>query len=236
MYMATSRRLLASLVLLIAAAAPLQAQSLRFVPRTGGYGALQLGGGNFTFGCESLCVERELGASHGALLLGAHIGQRLRLEGGIHIQKNRDEASDLFTYTAGAAVYLVGNLHVRGAAAWYRASVQDTNGTFEGNGGPGFLAGAGYDLFISGRLHLTPYVQYSSGSISNVERTAGGAGTTPGDVRSLSFGVGLSFMSRTWECTTAAGERIRVTRRNAQRFLSCLNEVEARYGRTRYKR
>lgn len=228
------------LALLAAAAPAARAQTLQYLPRTGGYAALAIGGGNFTFGCDSLCAERELGSSHMSLLLGRHFGRRMRIELGAHIQKNRDEASDMSYFSAGAAVYLTGNLHLRGAATFYRPSIQDTGGTFEGSGGPGFLVGGGYDVRLLGRLYVSPFVQYSSGSMSSAERTVPGGGaplTTPADMHTMSFGVTLAIIPGNYRCTTASGERIWLSRGNRASFIQCLNAVEARIGRrTGFKR
>jgi len=231
------KKLCYSLALLAAAAAAaapsVSAQDLRYQYRTAGYWGIGLAGGNFKLTCDSGCPGHQLSSSGATLNIGIHISPRVRLEAGAQYQSNRDSASNAFGGSLGAAVYLVGGLHVRGAATYLRASVEDALGTTEGTGGPGFLVGAGYDLRLGRRFALTPYVNFTSGSISKLSRTAPGgvAATTAGTLRSLNFGVALSFMRGDWECTTAAGERVRVTPRHRSRALACLQEFVARGGR-----
>jgi hypothetical protein len=213
----------------LAAATRLNAQHLELVRASGAYSALGLGGGNFKLTCDSGCTGDQLSASDIVLLLGRQFGARLRAEVGAHFQRNTDQSSDVFTGSAGMAFYLVGNLYVRGAATYVRVSVEDTSGTFEGTGGPGFSVGAGYELFLGDRMALTPYVNFASASLSKIDRTVPGGTTvtTAGTVHALNFGVSLGRSSRADVCVTAAGERIRLSRANRNRYLSCWSEWAA---------
>jgi hypothetical protein len=220
-------------LLAAAAAAPLRAQTVFFEHRTGGYAALGLGAGSFTLSCDSACGGNKLSTSAGSLILGRHFSQRVRGELGFHYQSNRDSASNVFTGQLGAAVYLIGNLYVRGGATYQRVSVEQASGTYEGSGGPGFTVGAGYDLYLGKTFAVTPFVNYASASISKIDisHVGGGTGMTGATITSLNFGVAASFIRGTWICVNAAGQRIRVTRSNRTAATSCLLEVEQRIGR-----
>ena len=212
-------------------AVPLAAQSVYYQHRTGGYSLLGFGGGNFTLTCDSACGSNKLTTAGASLILGRHFSPRLRGELGFHYQSNRDSASNVFTGQLGVAVYLVGNLYVRGGAAYQRVSVEQAAGTFEGSGGPGYSVGAGYDLYLGRSFAVTPYVNYGGSSISTIDITTGGGGSTAGTVKALNFGVSASFIRGTWICITASGQRIRVIPRNRAIAMACLNEVERRIGR-----
>lgn len=223
-----ARVLLAAAALpLLAAAAP--AQSLRYLNRSGGYGTIGYGGGNFDLACDSGCVGGRQSSSGAQLMLGRHVSQRLRLELGFNYQSNRETASNLFRASLGGAYYLLGGLHVRGAATYQRLNVEETGGTFEANGGPGFLVGAGWDWYFKRTWALTPYVSFSSASLSSITMTNGTA-TTSGRVTSLNVGVSVGRVGGVFECTSGSGSTVRLTRRNRIPFLGCLNEVEQRYG------
>jgi hypothetical protein len=214
----------------LAVATPVRAQHVELGRASGAYSALGLGGGNFKLTCDSGCTGNQLTASDLSLLVGRHFGSRLRAEVGAHFQRNTDQSSDVFTGSAGMAFYLVGNLYVRGAATYVRVSVEDTSGTFEGTGGPGFSVGAGYELFLGDRMALTPYVNYASASLSKIDRTVPGGTTvtTAGTVHALNFGVSLGRSSRDYNvCVTAAGERTRLSAANRARYQSCLAEWAA---------
>jgi hypothetical protein len=219
------------MVVLLLAAGPMAgtalAQELAFLRRTAGYGAFGLGGGNFTLDCAAGCPG-ELSARGFNFELGRHFSQRWRLDFGAAMQSNSgdDVTSRLTMLSVGSSIYLVGGLHVRGAGTWMSAQ-SDSVSSIEHRGGPGYLVGAGYDLHFARTFALTPYVNLASGT---VKPSGGGAG---GDitVTSLNFGVNLSSIRGVWECTTAAGERVRVTRGNRTRALACLNAVAQRLGR-----
>ena len=221
------------------ATAAVQAQSLAFVRRTGGYASLGFGGGNFKLKCDSGCVGDQLSASDLELVLGRNFGRRggraparLRAEIIFHVQSNREQSSDVFSASAGAAFYLVDNLYVRGGVAYARPSTEDATGAYQG-GGLGFQAGAAYDFPVGRNLALSPYVAFRSASISHLDASAvgGATGTTKGSLRALSFGVALTGVRGTWWCTTQSGTQVKVTRRNRAAALSCLAEVERRFSR-----
>ena len=136
----------------------------------------------------------------------------------------------MFAASAGVAVYVVGNFHVRAGVAYFHTSVEDSTGSYDGKGSPGILAGAGYDLYLGRAFALTPYVTFLTGTLSHLDRTPLGSPTisTSGKVRAVNFGVSASFIRGTWWCTTTAGERVKVTRGNRQRALACLQQVEDR--------
>jgi len=221
------------------AAAPLGAQELAFVRRTVGYAALGIGGGNFKLSCDSGCIGKQLSANDLALVLGHNFGRRgdraparLRAELIFHFQRNSEFSSDLFTASAGASFYLVNNLYIRGGAAYARPSTEEVGGAYQG-GGLGFQAGAGYDFHFARTYALSPYVTFTSASISHLEATAvgGASGTTSGKLRALNFGVTLTRVIGTWWCTTQSGTQVKVTRRNRAAAMACLAEVERRYSR-----
>jgi len=216
-------------------AAPLAAQTLHFQRRTGGYALLGFGGGNFTLTCDSGCGSNKLSAADASLILGRHFNPRLRGELGFHYQSNRDSSSNVFTAQLGAAFYLISNLYARGGVTYNRVSVEQTSGTYDGSGGPGFTVGAGYDLYLSHTFAITPFVNYASGKISTIDiAQLGGVsgGTTGGTLKTLNFGVSASIIRGTWICTTASGQRVRVVPGNRSAALACLNEVERRTGQS----
>jgi hypothetical protein len=219
--------LLASLAAV--AVAPAAAQSVYFRHRTGGYSALGFGGGNFTLTCDSACGNNKLSSAGASLMLGRHFSQRLRAELGFQYQSNRDSSSNAFSAQLGVAVYLVGNLFARGGVAYHRVNVEQTSGSYDGSGGPGFSVGAGYDLYLGHIFALTPYVNYTTGKISTITIAAGG--TTGGTLKTLNFGVAASLIRGTWICVTASGQEVRVTPGNRAAAMACLNEVERRIGR-----
>jgi len=226
--------LLASLAATLIAA-PLAAQSLHFQRRTGGYALLGVGGGNFTLTCDTGCGSNKLSAADATLILGHHFNPRLRGELGFHYQSNRDSSSNVFTAQAGVAVYLVGQLYARGGVTYHRVSVEQTSGTYDGSGGPGFTVGAGYDLYLGRTFAITPFANYATGSISTINiAQLGGVtgGTTGGTLKTLNFGVAASIIRGTWICTTASGQRVRVVPGNRTAALACLNEVERRTGQS----
>lgn len=232
----TSRRV-AFLVLAAAlSAAPLAAQRVYLQRRTGGYGALGFGGGNFTLDCDSLCGNNKLSSAGGALFLGRHINPRLRIELGLMYQSNRDSASNVSTAQVGAAFYPVSNLYVRGGVAWHRTSVEQASGTYDGSGGPGYSVGAGFDMYLGRIFALTPYVNYSSGAISKLDVSGGAGVTTGGTMKTMNFGVMASWIRSTYICVTASGEHIRVEPKHRQAALACLAEVERRIGPQNIKR
>jgi hypothetical protein len=207
------------------------AQTLEMVRGPGGYGAFGLGGGSFKLTCDSGCTGNNLSGSDVALMFGRQLGGRVRAELGIHVLRNSATSSTLLVGSAGAAVYLLGNLYVRGGATYLRADVEDSSRTFKGNGGPGFTVGAGYEFFLGDQLALTPYVNYASGTISKLDRTvaAVASGTVSGSASALNFGLTIGRSARRpYVCVTAAGTRVRRNPRDYAPFQSCLREVEAR--------
>jgi hypothetical protein len=229
------KRIVLVLALLAASAAAAHsaaAQDLSYRYRTAGYWGLGFGGGNFKLSCDSGCVGSQLGSSGALLGIGFHVSPRVRIELAAQYLNNTVESSNAFAGSAGAAVYLAGNLFVRGAATYLKANVEDSLGSGDGSGGPGFLVGAGYDLRLGRVFALTPYATFTTGSISKITRTAVGGGmyATRGTLRTLNIGVALSFMRGAWECTTARGERVMVTPRHRARALACLQEFVSRGG------
>jgi len=211
---------------------PASAQDLRWRPRTAGYWAIGYGGGNIKLSCDSLCLGRQLGSGGGLLAIGFHVSPRVRIELTGQYLNNVLESSNAFAGSVGAAVYLAGNLFVRGAASYLKPDFEDSLGNTRGSGGPGFLVGVGYDLRFARVFALTPYASFTTGSVSKLTHTAlgGGTSTTHGSLRTLNIGAALSFMRGNWECTTARGERIAVTPRHRARALACLQEYAERGG------
>jgi hypothetical protein len=224
----------ASLLASTAVSRPLGAQTLQFDRRSGGYGGVGFGGGNFTLTCDSGCTGNRLSAPGARLFLGRHFGTRIRAELGFQYQSNSEASSNAFGASLGAAVYVAGGLHVRGGVAYQTASVEESTGTYTARGGPGFTVGAGYDLYVGRTSALTPYVSYTTGSISRITRTMLGGATsrTSGSMNVLHFGLAYSRTKGQFTCITAAGESIPLSGRNRARFLGCLNDVERRLGRT----
>jgi hypothetical protein len=210
-------------------AVPVRAQQvpdLVLARSAGRYFAIGGGVGNFTLDCDAGCAGDPLSSSAFGLVFGRQFGARWRFELGGWMQKNSDKVADLTTLSGGAAVYLVGNLYVRGAATYNRVSVEDTNATFEGSGGPGFTVGAGYDLFIGDRTAITPFVNYVSASLSTIDISApgGAASTTSGSVNALNFGVTIGRTPRDVGVCVAPDGR-RVSRSDRAAFTACIAEV-----------
>lgn len=223
-----------TLLTLLAGASALGAQDLRFDRRTGGYGALGFGGGNITLTCDAGCTGDQLSAPGAVLNLGRHVSQRARIELGLQYQNNNEFASNAFGASLGMAFYPVGNLHLRGAGSYQKASFEDATGSYDGKGF-GFMVGAGYDLYVGRQTALTPYVTWSQASMSTIDVTAGGGAgsTTGGSLKSLHFGLAFTRSRGRFVCTTAAGHEVPLTHSNRTSFGSCLQEVERRYGNHR---
>ncbi len=224
-------------VLMAVPARAQQVPDLQLTRSSGGYFAIGGGAGRFALDCDAGCAGDDLNSSAFGLVLGRQFGARWRFELGGWMQKNSDMVADLTTLSAGAAVYLVGNLYVRGAATYNRVSVEDTMATFEGTGGPGFTVGAGYDLFLGDRTAITPFVNYVSASLSTIDMSAPGGvtGTTSGSVKALNVGVTIGRTPRRVGVCVAPDGR-RVTRSDQQAFTRCLAEVGdwlSRQGRTK---
>src|SRR4051812_12243979 len=86
----------ASLLASTAAIRPLDAQTLQFDRRSGGYGGIGFGGGSFTLMCDSGCTGTRLSAPGAHLFLGRHFGSRIRAELGFQYQSNREASSNAF--------------------------------------------------------------------------------------------------------------------------------------------
>lgn len=222
-------------LLAMAGATPAVAQHLEMIHGTGSYGAFGLGGGNFKLTCTG-CSGASLSASDIVLMFGHKFGGRLRGEIGAHFLRNSGTSSTLLLATAGASLYLIPNLYVRGAATYQKASIEDSTAagvsTYDGKGGPGFMVGAGYELFIGDQVALTPYVNYASGTISSLTQSGAGPGTVSGSVRALNFGLSIGRSARhPYRCVTTNGVRVVRDRSNPAPFQSCVNEVATRLGR-----
>lgn len=235
------RVLVAAVVIaaLSAGAAPkAAAQDLRFEHHYGLTFGAGLGAGQFTTTCDSGCPGYQLNANNVVFNAGYHFGPRLQLDLSAQLLSATGDAgsgSHVGSLSAGVALYLIPNLFVRGGVSQLTVSQADSagtvnGGTTDGKGGPGFMAGAGYDLFLGRRFALTAYVNYFAGSISDLERTGPlFTGTTAGKLTALNFGISGSYHRGSWQCITASGERIRVTPNNAA-ATRCLAEVERRIG------
>ena len=225
-------QIVAVAALVAAPSARIEAQDLFALHRTDFYILLGGGSGNFTFTCDDpACPGGSRNSGDFAFVLGYHIKPRFRLEVTAHNQREGDIGNHLIANSAGAAVYVWRNLHVRGAATWLTPSVGDVTGSYEGKG-KGFLAGAGYDLTFGHMFSLTPYVNYGSGSLPTVDRTqlGGATSSTAGKVTQLNFGAGLAFIGGAWECVSSSGQHYRIKRFRPMTYgaRSCVNQVEQR--------
>ena len=140
--MKRTERAVALLAIWVAAtarpAAAQNRQDLYYHDRSAGYWAIGLGGGNFKLTCSIGCLGDQLTAPGTEINFGVHISPRVRIELGGQMQRTSDGNSNAINLTAGAGVYLVGNLHIRGAVSFLRTSVEDSLGTSDGSGGRGF--------------------------------------------------------------------------------------------------
>jgi hypothetical protein len=222
-------------------AGTLAAQDLFYVRRTGHYGQIGLGAGNFTLTCDSGCLGDQLSGSDIAFMIGRNLAgrggrapARMRVEFGLHYMSSTDaldNRSSAMVLSGGLAVYVVGNLYVRGGAAYGLSSVQDSTGVWDGKG-PGFQVGAGYDLTVGHTLALTPFVNFASMSQSSIEGSGVALGsTTSGSLRTLNFGVTASFIRGTFWCVTRSGQQVKVTRNNRFAAQGCLEQVRQRLER-----
>ena len=210
-------------MLLSAASASAQAQALRWVPHTGHYGAVSIGRHNLSLSCDSLCPSNPQATAF-SFALGRQLSQRIRFELGADLGITSGKASTFLR--VGLASYLVGGLHVRGAASWARFNLDDSLNSFTYSGGPGFMVGGGYDLPVGRTFAFTPYVNYVAGTAKAIDVTGGR--TTHGTYHSLNFGVSLTRLAGMFECTTSSGEKVWARPRDRARALACLREVEAR--------
>ena len=202
------------------------AQSVRWVPHTGHYGAISVGRHSLSLSCDSLCPANP-GSTSFSFTLGRQLSQRLRFELGADLGFTSGKASTFLR--VGAASYVVGGLHVRGAATWTRLNLDDSLNTFTYSGGPGFLVGGGYDLPVGRTFAFTPYVNYVAGTANAIDVTGGR--TTHGTFHSVNFGVSLTRLAGLFECSTRSGQRVWVRPRNRTLALACLDEVERAIGR-----
>jgi hypothetical protein len=161
------------------------------------YWGVGIGAGLFTASCDTGCYGDALNANNITVFLGAALSQRLRIEAhAMYLGATGDVGSDSHATSAGigASLYLVKHLFVRGGVGSISIDVADTVGVSQGHGEPGYMVGAGYDVFLGGNLALTPYVHYFGGNISNVDYQAGvGTTTTKASLKAISFGVALTY-------------------------------------------
>jgi len=232
------------------AAAPLAAQSLRWVHHTGKYWALGVAGGNFNLACDSGCVGRQQSAQGLSLTLGRHLRPGIRFELTGAYQRNAATSSHTAALAMGLALYVTSSLHLRGGASMVGVKHNDAVGTWNGSAFPNLQIGAGYDLFLGRSLALTPYVSFSSGSVStlDLQGVSGLGGRTSGRMKTLNVGVTLSLQPGNWECTTASGQRVLISRDLIENPVTgeptnrmdaslglmlareCLNEVARKHG------
>jgi hypothetical protein len=220
-------------VVMLAAPAAARAQELDFLDHTTYYVTIGGGNGSYTFKCgDPACANKNTSSGDFRFAVGRHVNSRLRVEFTGHNQRNEDNS--VITLAAGAGVYLLRGLHVRGGFATSAPHIDDASGSYSGNG-KGFYAGGGYDLFLLRTFAISPYVNIASVNIPSVERTQlGGARTTStGTLKSTNFGFALSWVGGLWQCTNRAGQRVTVTRKNRFRAQACLDEVAATMGRRR---
>jgi hypothetical protein len=233
------------------AAAPLAAQSLRWVHHTGKYWALGVAGGNFNVACDSGCVGRQQSAQGLSLTLGRHLRPGIRFELTGQYQRNAATQSHTAGLAVGLAVYVTNSLHLFGGASMVGVKHNDAIGEWNGSAFPSLQLGAGYDVFLGRTLALTPYVSYSSGSVSTLDLSgvSGAGGRTSGRMKTLNIGVKLNIQTGSYECTTASGQKVLIDRYmyedavtgegigeestlvkyTAARF--CLEEVARKFGR-----
>ncbi len=145
-------------------------------------------------------------SSNSVVLNGGYfVGQRLRLDFGIQYQPAIGEegsGSRASAISAGVGLYLLPNLFVHGGVSQLSVLVADTVGVTEGKGGPGFMVGAGYDLFVARHWAITAYANYFTGSIPSLERNANlSTVTTAGHVTALNAGVAVTWMRGAWVFT-----------------------------------
>ena len=234
------------------AAPPLAAQSLRWVHHTGKYWALGFAGGNFNLACDSGCVGARQSAQGLSLTLGRHLRPGVRFELTGSYQRNAATQSHTAGLAMGLAVYVTNSLHLFGGASMVGVKHNDAIGEWNGSAFPSLQLGAGYDLFLGRSLALTPYVSYSSGSVSTLDLSgvSGLGGRTSGRMKTLNIGVKLNIQTGSYECTTASGQKVLIDRYMVEdpvtggginRYAAmgklmlarqCLEEVDAKQART----
>jgi len=156
-----------------------------------------IGGGRFTPKCDTGCFGTAMNSNSMMLVLGYHMTPRIRGELMWLWQPATGVRSHAASISVGLAAYVVGNLYVRGGVSQLDLSVEDSIGVSEGKSKPGFVVGAGYDLFLSHKFAITPYVNFFSGSIKTLTYDNGGPTvTTSGSVTAISGGI--SFTYRAW--------------------------------------
>ena len=234
------------------AASPLAAQSLRWVHHTGKYWALGVAGGNFNVACDSGCIGARQSSQGLSVTLGRHLSPGIRFELTGAYQRNSATQSHTAGLAMGLAVYLTGSLHVFGGASMVGVKHNDAVGEWTGSAFPSLQLGAGYDLFLGRSLALTPYVAYSSGTVSTLDLSgvSGLGGRTSGRMKTLNIGVKLSIQTGSYECTTASGQKVLIDRYMYEDAVTgggigeestlvkytaarlCLEEVARKLGRT----
>jgi hypothetical protein len=194
---------------LLASAGTAGAQQWRDVRASGRYGAFGVGTGSLTIECDSGCPGGRLSANDIDFTLGRQFGARLRFELGARLQMNNDAFTSRATVGhVGMAAYLVKDLFVRAAGTWVMLDAEDSVGTTAGNGGPGFMAGAGYELFVGRTTALTAYANVHRATVSGLDRTIGSAtARSGGDVSGVNFGVSIGRSPRRAVCVDADGRR-----------------------------
>ena len=196
-------------------------ESLYFLRRTGGYGAFEFGPGSFQLTCDS-CSGHTWGSGGINFYLGHHFSRTWRAEIGVLFQTNRESGNHFLGGTLGASVYLLGHLHVRGGVVYLNPNIDDSLSNFTGKGF-GFLAGAGYDLYLSPSLAITPFVSYSRASISKLTQTASGlTNQSSGNMHAFQFGISLTRLKVTYYCGSKQG---RLWSEREYGFSACLDRV-----------
>jgi hypothetical protein len=157
-----------------------------------------LGGGSFTPKCDTGCFGDRRSASGIALFAGWALSPRLRVEVAWQVLAAADgERGHVITLSAGVAAYPIGRFFVRAGVGQLDLSTEDSTGGAEGKTVPGFTVGAGYDLFLSRKFAITPYVNVLAGSLNELAYFGGGGtGTTAGSVIAVSAGVSFTYRGR----------------------------------------
>lgn len=221
-------------LLLIAGAAPLEAQSLRYLRRTGGFGSIGLGAGNVQIECGGPCTLGRSGTSAGELTLGRNFGPRVRLELGVVYQGSREDVStQLRGFTAGLGFHPIAGLRVSGGAAFLTADGAEPGIDYSTAKGTGFVVGASYDIplfrMLTRSWALMPFVSYTRASMRNITNTTT-ATTLTGTATAMRYGIALHIGAARWECTPRGGAPVRLTSSTRTRFIGCLNELGRQVG------
>lgn len=198
--MAAVARLLVTLATLAClGAAGLSAQ--RPQTREGFWIGFGFGGGSAGLSCNVVCdsLSRETGFS-GYLKMGGTLSPKLLLGGESTGWTKSEQGTTAQLGILSASVYFYPSpatgFFVKGGPG-FSVYTADDGTTKESGTGFGFILGAGYDLRVGGNISITPVVNFSWGSIGEVELTGTGpTGTTSGyglKENVFDFQLGITF-------------------------------------------